>query len=459
MTVEANIFIKFAMNKLALACGALHLAAVGATSGVGLHYVNWDEMKTCEPMTYTTPMNEGEVAAAVIRARDSGEHLKVVGSGLSFSGVQMASLVKGHIVSVDRMNQIINVTPLSEGGALVEVEAGIVLRELCRELELRGLALLNLGATATQTIVGAATTGTHGTGAAIGALATSIQAMRIVDGNGNIITASANENADIFEAARVGIGAVGIITTVTLKTVPIWKMRKFSLSYSLEQLMIDLPELTQKYERLQWSWIPYTDEATVLIREDVPWDTPISPPGPDGGCWSATQSTATCIDVSYKTLTDSLQHYLERDLYTEMEMFINVDDTMGAVNDFISYMDTVKDKHDPDVYISAMIRYVAADDITLSPMNGRNTSVLSFIALGDQQTTASQAEFEMYARGLEAITEEKYDSRPHWGKVNYADSKYLEGTYGRSYSDFKTVLEKMDPHGVFMNEYLAQRIQ
>jgi hypothetical protein len=443
----------------AAACAVLHASSSLASSsvGIGLNYVNWDEMQTCKPMSYSTPGDEGEVVAAVLRAGRSGDRLKVVGAGLSFSGVQMAASA-GHLISVDRLNKISSVSHLPEGGALVEVGAGISLRELCRELDLLGLALANLGATATQSVVGAATTGTHGTGANIGGLATSIHALRIVDGAGRVIAASADENKDIFEAARVGVGAVGIITAVTLKTVPNWKMKKFSLSYSLEQLLIDLPELMQKYERLQWSWLPYTDEATVVIREDVPWDTPISPEGPDGGCWSASQSTATCVDVSYKTLTDSLEHYLARELYTEMEMFIDVGDTTSAVIDFIAYMDTIKDKHDPDVYISAMIRYVAADDITLSPMNGRNTSVMSFIALGDKQSTASPEEFEMYARGLEDLTETKYNSRPHWGKVNYADSNYLEGAFGKHFSDFQKVMEKMDPQGMFLNDYLNQRL-
>ena len=444
--------------KLTLCAMLYAVSTVLATSNVGLNYVNWDEMKTCKPVSYSTPVDEGEVVAAVLRAGESGGRMKVVGAGLSFSGVQMASSTRGHIISVDRLNSITSVSPLPEGGALVEVGAGISLRELCRELDLLGLTLLNLGATATQTVVGAATTGTHGTGANIGGIATSIHALRIVDGMGRIITASVDENSDIFEAARVGVGAVGIITAVTLKTVPIWKMKKFSLSYSLKQLLIDLPELMNKYDRLQWSWIPYTDDATVLIREDVPWETPIYPSGPDGGCWSNTQSTATCVDVSYKTLTDSLEHYLERDLYTEMEMFINVDDTTDAVLDFITYMDSIKDRHDPDVYISAMIRYVAADSITLSPMNGRNTSVISFIALGNKQSTASKEEFDMYARGLENLTETKYASRPHWGKVNYAEFSYLQGAYGQAYTDFQKVMAEMDPLGLFLNDYLIKRL-
>ncbi|CAN0050838.1 unnamed protein product [Ectocarpus fasciculatus] len=438
----------------------MSLPLTAAKSTVGLHYNNWDEIMTCEPLTYSTPGDESEVVAAILRAKDRGEYLKVVGSGLSFSGVQLSASKQGNIISVERINKISKVEPYLDGtGALVEVGAGIELRELCRELEVRGLALPNLGATATQTIIGAATTGTHGTGANIGGIATSIHALRIVDGSGNILTASADENKDIFDAARVGVGAVGVVTSVTLKTVPIWKMKKFSLSYSLQQLLVDLPVLMEKFERLQWSWLPYTDEATVLIREDVPWDEPIYPPGPDGGCWSSTQSTATCVDVSYKTLTDSLEHYLERELYTEMEMFIDSSDTISAVNDFVAYMDTVKDKHDPSIYLSAMIRYVAADDITISPMHGRNTSVMSFIVLGDQESTGNQTEFEMYARGLEDLTEAKYDSRPHWGKVNYADYKYLQGAFGDYYTDFKRVMEKMDPSGIFRNDYLLQRFQ
>jgi L-gulonolactone oxidase len=432
----------------------LFITLVQAKSNIGIHFVDWDERKECSPLTYTTPNNEEEIITSIKIASENNEKLKVIGGGLSFSGIQLIN--NGHMISLSRMNKILNVEHLEDGTALVEVQAGIVIRELCDMLDKLNLSLINLGATASQSIVGAASTGTHGTGTELGNLATQIVSLRIIDSSGNIHIASNDINKDLFDIARINIGALGVISSITIKAVPLWKMKKTMYDTSLTQLLLDLPSLLMKYERLQWSWLPYTDTATVVIRENVPWNTPIEPTGPDGGCWSASQPTSNCTDLSYKTLTDSLYHYEKRSLYTEMEMFINIEDTYDAVNDFILWMDTVKDLHNPNIYISAMIRYVKEDDITLSQCYGRNTTVMSFIAQSEADDSEIE-EFALYSKGLEDLTEAKYNSRPHWGKVNYATSDYLRQTYGENYDIFEKKMKEMDPTRMFSNEYLDSR--
>ena len=420
-----------------------------------------DGLQTCSPNSFQLPRNEGEIVDIVQSSLKYNETVKVVGAGLSFSGVQLSQ--GGNMIALDNYNKILNISPQRNGEALVEVQAGIMLRDLCLELDSYNLALINLGATATQTIVGAATTGTHGTGASIGAIATQIESLRIIDAKGAIHVASAIENVDLFNAARVGVGAVGVISTVTIRAVPQWKMKRYSVPYSLEALLDgELDELLAKYDRLQWSFTPYTDDATVLIRESVPSSTDIYPPGPDGGCWSETQSISGeegCTDVSFKTLTDSYVHYEQRSLYTEMEMFIRIEDSVQALRDYIAFMDSpaVKNRHDPAVTVSIMLRYVAGDDILISPMAGRDTAVISVIVLGDESATGPYEEFHMFAKGLEDICQSKYQGRPHWGKVNYATTPYLEAAYGESYQTFKAIMRRVDPAGMFVNDYIRQR--
>lgn len=436
----------------------LSYLSLGAAHSVGISYVDWDGLQTCTPSKYSTPTDEKQISAIMKFASENKEEVKVVGGGLSFSGVQMTQ--GGHLVSLDRMNKILKVEKISENGdSLVEVQAGIRLRDLCAQLETLGLAMINLGATATQSLAGGLATGTHGTGTKLGVLASQIHSFRLVDSFGVIHTASATENVELFNAGRVGIGALGIITTITLKTTALFKMKKTTLNYSFKQLMVDLPALMTQYERLQWSWTPYTDSASVLIREVVDINTPLVPADPDGGCWSTSQSTISCTDVSYKTLTDSEERYNSRDIYTEMEMFIPIELSQAAVLDFVAYMDSIKEQHDESIVLSAMLRYVAADDIYLSPAYGRATAVISFIALGNKETTADPAEFERYARGLEELCETKYQGRAHWGKVNYATSDYISGkAYVETFDKFSAVRSKVDPSGIFLNDYLRQRI-
>jgi hypothetical protein len=221
-----------------------------------------------------------------------------------------------------------------------------------------------------------------------------------------------------------------------------------------------LPVLLQQYERLQWYFTPYTTSATLVLREET--SEPISPiPTSDdpGGCWSSqAEAQKDCTDVSYKAMTDSLSGYESRTIYTEMEMFIPVEHTEAAILDFLAFMERVKPQHNPMVELFTGVRYVKADSILLSPMYQRDSSVISFIVMGNKNHTGSPEEFEMYASGLEEICETKYNGRPHWGKVNYATHKYLESEYGASLETFNEVRKAMDPDRMFSNEYLDSRL-
>lgn len=403
-------------------------------------------------------------------ASRNNQTLKVIGSGLSFSGVQL-NAPAGQMMSLEKYNKILSIKRISgSDNSLVEVQAGIAVRDLCELLDQHSLTLINLGATATQSIAGATATGTHGTGIALGNLASQIHSVRIVDSHGVVHIADADTDKDLFAAARVGFGAVGIISTVTLTVVPSWKMHVYQQYSPLDSLLSNLDTLVAQYDRMQWSFIPYTNDATVVIREDVPLDTPIYPADPDGGCWSNTQQTSDyatkttsvgCTDWSYKTLTDSLPKYENRSLYTEMEMMIPIEYTEAAIRDYISFMATIKDQHDPSKYVSVMVRYVAADDIYLSPMYGRETAVISIIVMEDNE------EFKRYATGLQSLCQEKYQGRPHWGKVNYllggeesqSQAAYLSSVYPTTYDAFRKVMSRMDPEGMFLNEYIQERIQ
>lgn len=451
--------------------------AADSCSSLGLHFYTWDGEMSCDPSQYLTPRSEKEVVEIVMRASENKENLKVIGGGLSFSGVQLVQ--NGAMMSLDKMDKILNVKPANDGSgdSFVEVQAGIRVRDLVDLLELRELAMINLGATASQSIVGAMSTGTHGTGSKLGGLATQAIALRIVDAHGEIRFCTATENSELFHAARVSVGALGIITSVTIRVVPQFKLKMTSTPISFTQLLEDLPALLEKHDRLQWHMLPYTDydspaSAAMVVREEVPFSTPITPPGPEGGCWG-NNKTNPCTDLSYKTLTDNLEHYNARTLYTEMEMFVPLDVHIEAIKEFVAWMETdeVKSQHNPDVYIQLMLRYVASDDILLSPSGGRPTAVMSFIAQGGENNPPNQADFELFARGMQAVAEKSaFQGRVHWGKVNYlSDSKapaqtqstpeYLEQAYGKeNWQRFRQMRDKMDPHRMFQNEYLRERL-
>lgn len=434
-------------------------------TSLGLHFFTWNGAKTCQPSSFVTPQSESEVIEFL---KSTTGQVKVIGGGLSFSGIQLVDNNTGaNMMSLEKLNKILKVHRLVEGGALVTVQAGIRLRDLAKQLDVISLAMPNMGATAQQSFAGAAATGTHGTGGKLGSIATQIVAFRMVSAIGEVHVASKDDNMELFNMARTGLGALGILTEVTLHVVDQWKMNMYSYATPLDSLLLELPSLLQVHPRLQWSWLPYSNNATVVIRTNVPIDTPLLPtPGTegnlDGGCWADSGIPNPCTDVSYKCLTDSAEHFASRTLYTEMEMFVPLEHSIEAVRAFIEWMNTpeVKAARDPDVYITAMMRYVAADDILLSPMYARETAVLSFIVVGTKTSAGNLQQFDLFASGMQKVCEKQFQGRPHWGKVSYVDAntkKYLKSVYG-GMDDFLHMARKNDPQGRFTNSFLLDRM-
>jgi L-gulono-1,4-lactone dehydrogenase len=160
----------------------------------------------------------------------------------------------------------------------VTVRAGSRLRDLNTAFEDIGLAFENLGSTAAQSLAGAVATGTHGTGRELGSISTQLRAIRLVDAVGAVHATSPSNEADLFSAARVGLGALGVVTELTVRAIPLFKMRKTTFSLPLPELLNSLQDYYNTYERFQWSWIPYSIEATVIIREVT--DDPLQVAGP-----------------------------------------------------------------------------------------------------------------------------------------------------------------------------------
>lgn len=146
-------------------------------------------------------------------------------------------------------------------------------------------------------------------------------------------------------------------------------------------------------------------------------------------------------------------------LLLRVARFIPVEHTVAAVRDFLAYQKTVEPlHHDRRGTLYSQVRYVAADDITLSPVRGRDVAVLSMIVMGDKNETAPPLSFALYASGMEKICAERYEGVPHWGKKNWATKDALLPFYGKDAWDaFDDVRRELDPAGVFLNEYLMDR--
>ena len=222
---------------------------------------NWARNQRCTPAAWETPRSELEVVEAVRRARSAGQAVKVVGNGHSFTDV---ACTDGRLLSLDLLDRVLAV---DNDAGTVTVEAGITIRQLNRELAERGLALTNLGDIDRQTISGAISTGTHGTGSRLGGLATFIRAMELVTADGDVVRCSPDEEPEVFHGARVGLGALGVVTKLTLACEPAFTLRHVERAAKLDEVVAEIDQLADGHDHFEFYWLPHTDTCSLLCND------------------------------------------------------------------------------------------------------------------------------------------------------------------------------------------------
>jgi L-gulono-1,4-lactone dehydrogenase len=420
---------------------------------------NWGRNQSCTPAAVEQPESELEVIEAVRRARDAGQTVKVVGAGHSFTDI---ACTDGRLLRLDRLARVVALDPEQH---TVTVEGGIPLWKLNDELATRGLALANLGDIDRQSISGAIATATHGGGRRFGGLATFVTGLELVTADGGVLRCSADEEPEVFACARVGLGALGVVTKVTLRCDPAFRLHSIEKPRSLDALVDDFDEIVDGNEHIDCYWFPYTDVATVKVANRT--DEPLRP----RRAWKAWRDDillanymygALCavgrglpaavprimrgvvgglgktevVDVSHRVLCSTR---LVR--FVEMEYAIprsEIGKALLRVRDLI-------EGEGLRVDFPIEVRVAAADDIPLSTAYGRDTGYLAV-------HVSAGREFDRYFRGVEAIMDE-VDGRPHWGKVHYQSAETLAPRYP-AWARFQAVRSRLDPGGVFRNPYL-----
>ncbi|MGB7878242.1 MAG: D-arabinono-1,4-lactone oxidase, partial [Ilumatobacteraceae bacterium] len=234
---------------------------------MGVPTKNWAGNQRCVPTQVHQPRFTDDVAAIVKAAAAAGERVKVIGGAHSFTDTAMTD---GHLLSLDLMNQI-----LSVNGTDVTVQAGIRLRDLNDQLFERGLAMPNLGDINVQSIAGATSTATHGTGLAYGNLATTIVGLEIVTGDGTILRADEHHEPELLRVARVGLGALGIVTEVTLRCVPAFNLRAVETIEPLADVIADFGGVMRSTDHVEFYWMPGARRCQV--KRNTRTDDPARP--------------------------------------------------------------------------------------------------------------------------------------------------------------------------------------
>ncbi|MEU4559248.1 D-arabinono-1,4-lactone oxidase [Actinoplanes sp. NPDC023936] len=417
-------------------------------------WTNWgrNQESVAEVMT---PGSVDEVAASVNQAAANGRRVKVVGSGHSFTAIAVADDQR---MTVHRLNQLVGID-----GPLVTVQAGMRLSTLNAVLAENGLAMPNLGDIDAQTVAGAISTGTHGTGAAHSTLASSVEAVTMVTAAGKVerFTTDAPE----FQAVRLGLGALGILVEVTLRCVPEFVLHADERPMALADVLAGLEDWIPANDHVEFYWYPYTDRAqlkrnNIVGVNDKPlsrfrgWldDEFLSNTLWQGVCevGQRVPGTVPALNgfaaraLSRRTYTDRSDRVFcspRRVRFTEMEYEI----PRAALPEVLDALPRIYDVLPFKVQFPVEVRFTGPDDVWLSHGYGRESA---YVAV--HQFLGS--EYEPYFKAVESLCE-PLGGRPHWGKLHYRTAANLRPAYPK-FDDFVAVRDRLDPARVFTNEYL-----
>src|SRR5207342_361709 len=229
---------------------------------------NWSGLESAEPRHVSSPGSPDEVVAAVVAARDSRSKVKMVGTGHSFTGIAAPG---DTMLRPDRLTGIVAV---DREAMTVTAYAGTQLKVLNAELERLGLSLHNMGDIAEQTLAGATSTGTHGTGGIAAGLSAQLAGLQLVTGTGEVVDATRDQNADVFEVARVGLGALGILTTVTFAVEPLFLLEAVEQPMTWDEALGSFDEMVAASHHADMYWFPHTDR--LLTKRNTRLDADVS---------------------------------------------------------------------------------------------------------------------------------------------------------------------------------------
>ena len=234
--------------------------------------MNWARNQSSVPAEWERPTTEEQLADVVRRAAAAGRTVRAVGSGHSYSAI---ACTDGHLVDLSGYDRVLDADPST---GVVTVQAGIPLRRLSDELASRGLAMEVLGDINYQSIAGALSTGTHGPGIRYPAPSARMLSCRIIAGDGTVVECSPDQDPQLWSAARVGLGALGVLSEVTLQTVPAFRLHTVEEPMRMDAILADLDALIDGNDHFGLFWFPGSDVA--LAKRSNRTDEPERPREP-----------------------------------------------------------------------------------------------------------------------------------------------------------------------------------
>jgi FAD-linked oxidoreductase len=420
---------------------------------------NWAGNQHATPRRVLTPRSTDEVAAAVTSS--DGLTVRMAGTGHSFTG---AALTEGVLLRPEGLTALRTVDPAT---GLVTAEAGMTLKAFNEHLAAHGLALENMGDIQEQTLAGATQTATHGTGREAAGLVSQIAGLELVLADGTIVTCSRSERPELFDAARAGLGSLGVVTAVTWRTVPAFVLEAREEPMRWDEVLDGLDEMAARNDHFEFYWFPHTDGCLTKRNNRVPgpasplssfrhWlddeflsNSVFSVTNRVGSKFPGAVPTINGISAralgarTYSDRSDRVFTSPRRVRFKEQEYAIPREELAGALREVRSLIE----RSGWRIGFPIEVRLLPAEDAWLSMAYGRQTA---FIAIH----VFHSAPHEEYFRGVEEVLT-PLGGRPHWGKLHTRDAAYLEGVYPR-FGDFLALRDRIDPDRRFANAYTTR---
>lgn len=423
-------------------------------------WTNWSGSVQCSPKEILTPSSIEEIQSIVQKCASQKLNIRVIGSGHSFTGLVGTN---GILISLDNYQGAESVDKQSKQAIVL---AGTKLKMLGEILLSNGLGQVNMGDIDVQSIAGATSTGTHGTGVTLGSVSTQILEVTLVTSKGEVLVCSETENKEIFKAAQVAMGALGVVAKVKLQLVPAYKLKYVKEKLNLDDCLNNLEKYKTENRNFEFYWFPHTNtiQAKMLnITDEEPMKSSFMKYFNDmvleNGAFkvlselckvfpSLTKSVSkisagavsTGVDINYSNRIYATPRLVK---FQEMEYNLPAENAVQAIKEM---RDSIN-KNNFKVHFPIEVRFVKGDDIYLSPAYQRDSV---YIAVHMYKGM----EYKTYFDAMESIFK-KYTGRPHWGKMHTLTASELSQLYPM-WNKFQEIRTQLDPEGLFMNDYLKK---
>lgn len=418
---------------------------------------NWARTAEARPRDVIAAQDPTQIAEVVSSAAAAHRTVRMIGSGHSFTTTAVADDV---MLTPGSLTRVRSVDPHA---GVITVEAGIDLTTLCEVLDATGLALTNMGDVRVQTLAGALQTGTHGSGRDSGTFAEMVAGLELVLADGTITTVDAHNDPELFNSARVGLGAFGIVTAITLNVEPKFRLHAHEFPASVAEVDASFDQWTADHDHVEFYWFPHTDRC--LVKHNDRTSDPAAPLS-SFAAWREDEllsnkvfgalcrfgraapgyvpiinksaarllSERSYTDDSWKVFTS-----VRKVRFKEMEYALPRNCLIPALT---RVRELIKERH-WRISFPIEVRSVPGDSAWLSPATERDTGYLAFHAF-------DRTDHDWFVAVEQLLRD--YGGRPHWGKMHTRTHADLSSSYPR-WDDVIRVRDRVDPNRVFANEY------